>query len=106
MSRRAVGRGQVVDQLDDVVGKPVRAFVAGSPQRPRGDAIGPRGATETEVDPARMQGLERAELLGHDERRVVGEHDAARRRRAGVEVASARWAISTAGAELATAGMP
>jgi hypothetical protein len=52
-----------------------------------------------------VQSLEGAELFGHDEGGVVGEHDAARTDPE-CRVAWARWAMSTAGAELATAGMP
>ena len=43
----------------------------------RGDGIGPRRAPETEIDASGKQRLERAELFGDDERRVIGEHDAA-----------------------------
>jgi hypothetical protein len=33
------------------------------------------GAAQPQVDPARVHRLERAELLGDDQRRVVGQHD-------------------------------
>ena len=39
--------------------------------------IGARRAAETEIDAARIERGERAELLGDDERRVVRQHDAA-----------------------------
>ena len=53
-----------------------------------------------------VQRLEGAELLGDHQRGVVGQHHPARAHPDGVEVWAARWAMSTAGAELATAGMP
>lgn len=42
----------------------------------RGAAIAAWGATYAKVNPARGQGVENSELLGHFERRVVWEHDA------------------------------
>ena len=62
----------------DVLRKRVRIGLQRAPQRTRGRRIGARRAAETEIDAARKQRLERAELLRHDERRVVGQHDAAR----------------------------
>jgi len=43
-----------------------------------GDLVGPRRTSEPQVDAAWMQGLQRAELLGDHQGRVVGQHDAAR----------------------------
>ena len=59
-----------------------------APQRQRRDLIAPRRAAESEIDPPRKERLQRAELLGDHQRRVVGQHDAAgadadRRRAAG-----------------------
>ena len=51
-----------------------------------------------------MQRGQRAELLGHHQRRVVGQHHAARAD-ADVSVAAAIAPIRTAGAELAMPGM-
>ena len=48
-----------------------------APQRACGYLIGSRGAPEREIDSPRKERLERAELLGDDERRVVRQHDAA-----------------------------
>ena len=57
-----------------------------------------------EVDPARVQRLEQGELLGDHQRGVVGQHHAT-----GADVirsvTAARWAMSTGGFVLATAGM-
>ena len=39
--------------------------------------VGARGTAETQVDAAGVERGEGAELLGNDERAVVGEHDAA-----------------------------
>jgi hypothetical protein len=47
-------------------------------QRAHRERIGARRAPEPEVDAARVDRLERADLLGDDEWRVVGQHDAAR----------------------------
>ena len=77
MARGAVVRGQIADQLDDVVGEMVGIEIPVPPQRPGGGRVGARGASETEIDAAGVERLERAELLGDDERRMVGEHDAA-----------------------------
>jgi hypothetical protein len=35
-------------------------------------------AAEREIDPTRIKGFKRAELLGDNERRVIGKHDSAR----------------------------
>jgi hypothetical protein len=43
-----------------------------------GERVGAGGAAEAEVDPARVERGERAELLGDHERRVVRQHHAAR----------------------------
>ena len=49
-----------------------------APQRPLRAAVGARRPAQAEVDAARIQRLERPELLGDHHRRVVGQHDAAR----------------------------
>ena len=58
-----------------------REFVAGlagvAAQGGGGDPVGARRAAEAEVDAAGMERLERAELFGHGERGVVGQHHAA-----------------------------
>ncbi len=50
----------------------------GPAQRGGGAAVGARRAAEPEVDPARGERLQGAELLGDGERGVVGQHDPAR----------------------------
>ena len=65
-------------QFDDVLRKAVDAGVEVAPQRPCGGHVGARRTAEPEVDAAGMQGGERPELLGDHQRRVVGQHDAAR----------------------------
>jgi hypothetical protein len=62
--------------------------------------VGAGRAAEAEIDPPGIERLERAELLGDHERRVVGQHDPA-----GADpdrrVPAAMWAITTAVAALA-----
>ena len=72
VARGTVDLHQVPDQLDDVVGKAVRTEVLGSAQRGCRDRIGAGRPSESEIDAAGMQRLERPELLGDHERRVVG----------------------------------
>src|SRR5690606_37232135 len=57
----------------EVVGRGVVAA-----EGPGRDHVGARGPAEAEIDTAGVQRGQRAELLGNDERRVVGQHDAAR----------------------------
>ena len=47
-------------------------------ERERGQLIRPRRATDPEVDPSGMERLEQAKYFAHLERRVVGQHHAAR----------------------------
>ena len=87
VARRSLAREEISDQFDHVVGKCVGVHVLGASQRSGGDLVRAGGPPKPEVDPARVQSFERAELLGHHERGVVGEHDAARtdpQRRGGV----------------------
>ncbi len=44
----------------------------------RGARIGARCPSQPEVHPSRVQRFERGDVLGHDEWRMVGQHDAAR----------------------------
>ena len=60
--------------LDRVVGDPAGAV----PQGVAGDRVGAGRAADAEVDPPGVRRLQQRELLGHDERRVVGQHHAAR----------------------------
>ena len=48
--------------------------VGAAPQGPGGDLVGARGPAQAEVDAPGVEGLERGELLGDDQRGVVGEH--------------------------------
>ena len=81
---------EVAEQLDDVLGKAVGVAHQRAAERVGGRRVGPGRAPEPEVDPPGVERVERAELLGDDQRRVVGEHDPARadadRRRAGGDV--------------------
>ena len=74
VGRRVV---EVALELEDVLGKGVgsRRIPAKGVHRRQ---IGAGSAAEPEVDPARVECLERPELLGDHERRVVREHDPAR----------------------------
>ena len=47
-------------------------------QRAHGELIRARRPAEAQIDAARIQRGQRAELLGHHQRRMVGQHDAAR----------------------------
>ena len=56
----------------------VRRAASGSRRSARAGAlVGAGRAAEPEIDPAGVQRLQRAELLGDHQRRVVGQHDAA-----------------------------
>ena len=79
--RRPVGRHQGADVVDVRRERRDRVVVdapGAVAQRVRRDGIGARRPADAEVDPARVGGLEQRELLGHDERGVVGQHHAAR----------------------------
>lgn len=71
-------RGQeIAHQLDDILRETVSAGLEVAPQGARGVHVGAGSPAETEIDAARKQGGQRAELLGDDQRRMVGQHDAA-----------------------------
>ncbi len=72
-----LGRTKVGEELVDVVGEAVRAADQRPAQRIGRRLIGPRRAPEAEIDPPGMKRVERAELFGDDQRRVIGEHDPA-----------------------------
>ena len=71
--RFAEQRLELEDVLREGVGTGGR-----TPQCEKGALVGARGSAEPEVDPAGIQGGERAELLGDHERRMVGQHDPTR----------------------------
>jgi hypothetical protein len=64
-------------QLHHVAREVVRVRHQVPPHGARGDHVGARRAAEAEVDAARVQGGEGAELLRDHQRRVVRQHDAA-----------------------------
>ncbi len=66
------------DHLLELTGEVLGAErVGGAPQGGGGHRVGAGGATDAEIDPPRVERLEHPELLGDDQRRVVGEHDPA-----------------------------
>jgi hypothetical protein len=68
--------GQLGELLREVVGALVQPV--GAAQGGGGRAVGPGRPPEPQVDPPGSHGLQRAELLGDHERRVVGQHHPAR----------------------------
>ena len=69
-------RLEIPEQLQHVVGERL-GTVEIAAQRARRRLVGAWRATEAEVDPARVQRGQRAELFGDLQRRVVGQHHAA-----------------------------
>ncbi|MNT48994.1 hypothetical protein D3C72_1858160 [compost metagenome] len=70
------GRRQVGAQFLDQRGK-LQTAAGAAAQRLLGSAVAAGRAAQAQVDAARVQGLKGAELFGDDQRRVVGQHDAA-----------------------------
>jgi hypothetical protein len=70
-----VARAQVAAQLRELIDE---AVGRGGAQRHRRAHVGTGGATEAEIYAVRMQRLEHREALRHRQRRVVGQHHAAR----------------------------
>ncbi len=68
---------QEVGELGELAREVVGAVGESAAQGAGGGLVGAGGAAEAEVDPAGVQGLQQAELLGDGQRRVVGEHHAA-----------------------------
>ncbi|MCY1424662.1 hypothetical protein D9M71_404180 [compost metagenome] len=64
-------------QLGDILGEVVGAAAALAAQGARGLRVGTRRAAEAQLDAPRIERGERAELLGHHQRRMVGQHDPA-----------------------------
>ena len=64
-------------KFDHVVGEVLGGGVDVPPERADGELVGARRAAEAEIDAAGKQARQRAELLGDDQRRMVGQHDAA-----------------------------
>jgi len=77
MARRefaGLPQDQLVQPLQEIV---TLAAIKPAAQRVSRGAIGARGATETEIDPAGKQRLQHLEALGNHKRGVVGQHDPA-----------------------------
>ena len=70
------GRLEKVQQLFHVTGK-FRHVVRLAPQRLQGLRIAGDAAAQPQIDAARIQRRQGAELLGHHQRRMIGQHDAA-----------------------------
>jgi hypothetical protein len=68
--------GQVALKLLHVLREAVRGRRV-TAQRAHGGLVAARSATQSQVDPPRMERLQGAELLGDGERGVIGQHDAA-----------------------------
>ncbi len=68
------GRAQIGHQFQHVVGKPVLAADQRAPQRLRGGIVAPRRPAQPQIDAAGEQRVERAELLGDHQRRMVRQH--------------------------------
>jgi hypothetical protein len=64
-------------ELGELFGKGVGAEIRRAAQRVRRGLVRARRAADAQVDPARMQRLQHPELLGDDQRRMVGQHHAA-----------------------------
>ena len=67
-----------VEELGELVGKALELARAAGPQEERRRVIAARRPADAEIDAAGVERLEHAEGLGHLERAVIGEHDAAR----------------------------
>src|SRR5699024_3159119 len=73
---RGAGLAEPALQVVGVLGEGLR-LGGGAAQRLGGHAVGAGGAAEAEVDAVAVDVGEGAVLLGHHQRRVVGQHDAA-----------------------------
>jgi hypothetical protein len=71
-----LGRLEILQKLEHVLREGVGAVEIAA-QRPRGGLVGARRTPQTQIDAARIETGQRAELLGDLQRRVVGQHDAA-----------------------------
>jgi len=70
------GRAEIVEQFHHVLREAVGSGKIAA-QRPRGFLVRARCPAESEVDAIGEEGFQRTELLGHHERRMVRQHDAA-----------------------------
>ena len=69
-----VRAGEVVEEVAQLRGELVADLAGVAAEGRRGDRIGARRPAEAQVDAAGVERLECAELFGHGERGVVGEH--------------------------------
>ena len=69
--------GQELHHLEHVVGEVVGIDVQRAPKRDRGGPVRAGGTTQTQIDATGKQRLQRAELFGDLQGRVVRQHDAA-----------------------------
>ena len=67
-----------MEELGELVGKALELARAAGAQEERRRVIAARRPADAEIDAAGVERLEHAEGLGHLERAVIGEHDAAR----------------------------
>jgi len=70
--------GHVVDVLRELRDRVVRRPRRAAAEHVAGEYVGARRAADAEVDASREGCLQQSELLGHDQRLVVGQHHAAR----------------------------
>ena len=98
-------RPEVADELEEVVGKRVGALWTTSPQGHHRRPVAAWGAAKPQIDPTRVERLERPELLGDHERGVVRQHDTARTHSDGRGAAS-DVRDEHGGCRAATPGMP
>jgi hypothetical protein len=67
-----LARAKIVLEFTDIARKIVRITAKRAPQCIGGHRVGTRGASYSEVDTARIERLQGPELLGNDQRRMVG----------------------------------
>jgi hypothetical protein len=73
-----VGYFEIVLELEDVFREAIGGGGKIAAKRAGGELVGARSAAEAEIDAAGKKRGERAELFGDNQRRMIGEHDAAR----------------------------
>ena len=65
---------QIAPKFQYILRKLIWVAVQGSAQRMGGYPIGAWSSAQTQIDAVRIQRSERAELFGHHQRRMVGQH--------------------------------
>src|SRR3546814_8246641 len=70
-------RFEILHQLDDIARRSIGVAVEGAAERVGGRLVRAGRSTEAVIDAAGMERIERAELLGDKQRRMVRQHDAA-----------------------------